>query len=446
MLRLCAHLIKINLSSFAVNLILYPLRAAVLAGPTHPRHGMAEPDSSRPDTRPESPLTRIPGWLLLMGLLTALGPLAIDMYLPAFSAIAAGLDITHGDVERTLASYLFGLALAQLFYGPLADRYGRKKPLLLGLCIFILGSVGCATATSIDQLVLSRIAQAFGGAAGMVIPRAVIRDNFNTRDASKALSIMMLIMGATPILAPLLGAQILVLAGWRPIFHFMTLAGTLLLLSAAITMRETLNPDHVIPLKPSVIARNYLGLLKHRRFMCYALAGGFGSAGMFSYIAGSPRIFIDVYGISPQSFSLLFGLNAAALILMAQVSARMLNRHTPEALLRGAQYGQVAVTLAGLLLTVTGLLPLWLLTLCVMVFMGTQGFVNPNAAALALREQGHRLGAASALMGTVHMLCGATAGLVVSLWQAPSALPLTGVLAICALLSWSFGRAARRAA
>lgn len=407
---------------------------------------MPEQNTPQSDAMPPRFLTRLPGWLLLMGLLTALGPLAIDMYLPAFSVMAGDLGISHGDVERTLASYLFGLSLAQLFYGPLADRYGRKKPLLIGLCIFIAGSIGCALATTIDQLVLSRIAQAFGGAAGMVIPRAVIRDNFDTRDASRALSIMMLIMGATPILAPLLGAQILVLTGWRWIFHFMTAVGGLLLLASALTMRETLNPLHVIPLKPSVIVRNFSELLHHRRFMCYALAGAFGSAGMFSYIAGSPRIFIDLLGVSPQGFSILFGINAAALILAAQVSARMLNRHTPDALLARAQHSQVVVTVAGLLLTLLGLLPMWLLVACLVGFMASQGFVNPNAAALALREQGQRLGAASALMGTIHMLCGASAGLVVSLWQAPSALPLTGVLAVCAVLSWGFGRLARQAA
>lgn len=380
-----------------------------------------------------------------MGLLTALGPLAIDMYLPAFSAMARDLNTSHGHIERTLASYLFGLALAQLFYGPLADRYGRKKPLLLGLCIFIIASLGCASATDINHLVLWRIAQAFGGAAGLVIPRAVIRDNFDTRDASKALSVMMLIMGATPILAPILGGQMLLFANWRWIFHFMTLVSSALLISAVLSMKETLNPDRIIPLGARIIGRNYLALLRHKRFISYTLAGGFGSAGMFSYIAGSPRVFIEIYEVAPQYFGLLFGLNAVALIGMAQVSARMLNRHNPETLLKFAQAGLVGVTLLALGLTLTGHLTLLLLMLCLMGYMGSQGFVNPNAAALALREQGHRLGAASAMMGTVQMLCGASAGLLVSLWHSPSALPLTGLLTLCATLSWLFGRIARHA-
>lgn len=378
-----------------------------------------------------------------MGLITALGPLAIDMYLPAFPAIARDLHVTPGQVERTLASYLFGLALAQLAYGPIADRFGRKRPLLLGLGIYIVATMASATATDIGHLTAWRVLQAFGGAAGMVIPRAVIRDNFDTQDASRALSLLMLIMGATPILAPILGGQILLYADWRWIFHTMTVLAAVLLLAATVGMKETLNPDHVMALRPLNIVHHYTDLLRHRRFVCYSLAGGFGTAGMFTYIAGSPRILIEIYGVKPQYFGLLFGLNVAALIGMAQLSAYLVSRIQPERLLSAAQAGMVMVTLAGLSLTLIGWLPLWLLMICLVGYMGCQGFVNPNAAALALREQGHRLGSASAMMGTLQMLCGAVSGSVISLWQAHNALPLTGLLALCALLSWWFGRMAQ---
>ncbi len=392
-----------------------------------------------------SSLTVIPRWLILMGLLTALGPLAIDMYLPAFPAIAQGLATTHGQVERTLAGYLFGLAIAQLFYGPFADRYGRKKPLIAGLLIYIVASMGCAFTHDIEHLTLWRIAQAFGGAAGIVIPRAVIRDNFDTRDASKALSILMLVMGVTPILAPILGGQILSFGSWRGIFGIMTACATALLISVAWSMKETLNPERVIPLGINIIARNYLALLRHRQFMCYTLAGGFGSAGMFAYIAGSPRVFIEVFQVGPQYFGLLFGINAAALIVAAQVSARLLNRHSPESLLGKAQISLVLMTILALALTIAGAITLLSLMLCLVGFMASQGFVNPNAAALALTEQGRRLGVASALMGTLQMLCGASAGFTVSIWQTASPLPLTTILAICASLSWLFGRIALKA-
>jgi DHA1 family bicyclomycin/chloramphenicol resistance-like MFS transporter len=394
----------------------------------------------------QSSLTVIPRWLILMGLLTALGPLAIDMYLPAFPAIVHGLGTTQGHVERTLATYLFGLALAQVFYGPFADRYGRKPPLILGLIIFISASIACGFTDDIEHLTFWRIAQAFGGAAGIVIPRAVIRDNFDTRDASKALSLLMLVMGVTPILAPILGGQVLAFGSWRGIFAIMAACGGMLLVGVVLTMRETLNPEKVIPLGLNIIARNYLALLRHRRFLCYTLAGGFGSAGMFAYIAGSPRVFIDIFQIEPRYFGLLFGVNAASLIIASQVSARLLNRHMPETLLRIAQRSLVVMTLLALVLTLIGSITLPLLMICLAGFMASQGFVNPNAAALALREQGHRLGVASALMGTLQMLCGASAGLAVSAWQSSTPLPLTGLLALCACLSWLFGRIALKAA
>lgn len=381
-----------------------------------------------------------------MGMLTALGPLAIDMYLPAFPAIATGLNATQGQVERTLAGYLLGLALAQLFYGPVADRFERKLPLLVGLCIFLAASIGCAFASSIDQLAFWRTVQAFGGAAGLVIPRAVIRDNYDTRDASKALSILLLVMGVTPILAPLLGGQVLAYGSWRGIFAIMAVAALALLATSWRFMKETLPPEKKILLRPGNIWRNYTGLLRHRKFVCFTLSGGFGSAGMFAYIAGSPRVFIEIFQIDARYFGFFFGTNAAALILASQVSARLLNRYSPETLLRASQKALLVMACAGVLLTLAGGLTLPWLMICLVGYMGSQGFVNPNAAALALSEQGHRLGAASALMGAMQMTCGALAGVAVSLWLAPTPLPLTGVLAACAALSWLFGRMALRRA
>lgn len=393
----------------------------------------------------KSTLTSIPSWLVLMGSLAAIGPLAVDMYLPSFGAIAADLGVSVGEVERTLASYLLGLALAQLFYGPLADRFGRKLPLIGGLVLFIVASLACASTAGIEHLTLWRIVQAFGGASGMVVPRAVIRDHLETRDAAKALSLLMLIMGVMPIVAPLLGGQALIFGSWRSIFYIMAGVATMQLIAVVLAMHESLNPAHIIALRPSIIAHNYLGLLRHKPFICYTLAGGFGTAGMFAYIVGSPRVFITIYDVDPRYFGLLFGLNALSLILASQLSARMLSRWTPNVLLRRAQIALVAMTLIALAITLAGIITLPLLMLCLMGFMASQGFVNPNAAALALSEQGHRLGVASAMMGTLQMLCGAGSGVAVSAWQSATPLPLTGILAACAMLSWLFGRVALRA-
>lgn len=392
-----------------------------------------------PSTRYRS----MPGWLYLMGALTALGPFSIDMYLPAFPTIAASLEVTRGEVERTLAAYLIGLALAQVFYGPMADRYGRRPPLMVGLVLYIVASLGCALSPTIESLTFWRFVQAVGGAAGIVVPRAVIRDHYDTQQSARALSMLMLIMGLAPILAPLAGGQLLVWAGWRSMFWLMLGIALALLTCVVFVMRESLHPDRVVALRMGAILANYGALLKHRRFMFHSLAGGFGQAGMFAYIIGSPRIFIEIYGVDPQHYGFLFGANAFALIAGSQVSARMLRTRTPAVLQGGAQNVLLAAALIALLIAVAGYMTLPLLMACLIGYMASQGFVSPSSAALALSQQGMRLGVASALLGTLQLASGALAGLIMSTWQAQSALPLTTVLAGCAALSWLAGRMAR---
>jgi len=385
----------------------------------------------------------LPGWLILMGALNALAPVSIDMYLPAFPSIAQGLGATHGEVERTLAAYLIGLSLSQLVYGPLADRFGRKPPLMIGLLLYIVASLGCAFASDISSLTFWRIAQAMGGACGIAIPRAVVRDHYDTQEAARALSMLMLVMGLAPILGPLIGGQMLPITGWRGLFFFMAIAAAVLLVSVATRLRESLPLERVTPLAWRTIGNNYKALLTHRRFLMYSLAGGMGSAGMFAYIAGSPRVFIEHYGVSPKLYGLFFGLNALALIVASQFSAKLLRRHRPDVLLKHAQLGMVITVLTVLALTLAGLLSLPLLMLGLLAFMASQGFVSPNSAALALADQGQRLGVASALLGTLQLGSGALAGLWVSTLQTPGAMPLTLVLACCGALSWAAGTLAQ---
>ncbi|CAB3902010.1 MULTISPECIES: Bcr/CflA family multidrug efflux MFS transporter [Achromobacter] len=385
----------------------------------------------------------LPGWLILMGALTAIGPFAIDMYLPAFPTIAANLGVSRGDVERTLAAYLIGLAMAQVFYGPMADRFGRKPPLLVGLTLFMIASLGCALSGSVEALTGWRVVQAMGGAAGIVIPRAVIRDHYETHEAARAMSLLMLIMGLAPILAPLIGGQLLAITSWRSLFWVMLAGGAMLMTAVILIMKESLTPERVVPLRWSTILQNYRGLFAHRGFMSHSLAGGFGQAGMFAYIIGSPRVFIELYGVPPQYYGLLFGTNALSLIICSQISARLLRTYTPRQLQSRALVTLACASLAAVALTLAGLLTLPLLMLCLICYMGSQGFVNPNSAALALADQGKRLGAASALLGTLQLSCGALAGFAVSAWQSDTALPLTTTLAACACLSWTAGRVAR---
>lgn len=387
----------------------------------------------------------LPGWLILMGALTAIGPLSIDMYLPAFPAIASGLGAQSSEVERTLAAYLSGMACAQLIYGPLADRFGRKPPLYGALILYIIASAGCALATSVEVLTICRIFQAMGGAAGMVIPRAVVRDHYSTQEAARALSMLMLIMGIAPILAPVVGAQILAWVGWRGIFVTITLCGIALLWTLSKVMVETLAPEKQIKLSWGNIFRTYGGLLLHRRFMAFALSGGLASATMFSYIVGSPRLFIEHFGVSPQTYGLLFGMNAASLIVGSQVCARLLKHHSPMKILPWALGGMMTAGLVALLFALTHLASLQSVMGCMLVFMFCYGFVGPNSAALALSDQGHQLGSASALMGTLSISCGALAGLLVSLMQMPGPMPLALSMAGCTTLACLSGALARRA-
>jgi MFS transporter, DHA1 family, multidrug resistance protein len=385
----------------------------------------------------------LPGWLILMGALTAIGPLSIDMYLPAFPAIATGLGAHSSEVERTLAAYLLGMASAQLIYGPLADRFGRKPPLYGALVLYILASAGCALAPNVEFLTVCRVFQAMGGAAGMVIPRAVVRDHYGTQDAARALSMLMLIMGIAPILAPVLGAYILSSVGWRGIFIMITVCGIALLWTLSKVMVESLPPERQIKLSWGNILRTYGGLLKHRRFMAFALSGGLASATMFSYIVGSPRLFIEHFGVSPQTYGLLFGMNAASLIIGSQVSVRLLKHHPPIKILPWALAGMMSAGLFALFSALVGFVTLATIMGCMLVFMFCYGFVGPNSAALALSDQGHQLGSASAMMGTLSISCGALAGLLISLMPLPGPLPLALMMAGCTVLACITGALAR---
>lgn len=386
----------------------------------------------------------MPGWLVLMGAVTAIGPVSVDMYLPAFPAIAAGLDATSGQIERTLAVYLAGMALAQIAYGPLADRFGRKPPLFAGLTLYMFASAGCALAQSVEMLTFCRLLQAMGGAAGMVIPRAVVRDHYETQEAARALSMLMLIMGVAPILAPLAGGQILLVTGWRGTFVFMTLGALVLLIMASRHMTESLRADRVIALSAGNILRTYASLLRDRRFCAFALSGGMGSAGMFGYIVASPRVFIEHFGVEPHYYGLLFGLNAACLIAGSQINARLLRRLRPEQILPWVLPAMMAAGLASLTLAVSGLASLPVMIGCLMAFLCCQGFVNPNSAAMALAGHGRHLGSASAMLGTITISCGAASGLLVSLWHTESPVPLAVVLGATGSLAWLAGRIARQ--
>ncbi|MED5611190.1 multidrug effflux MFS transporter [Pseudomonas sp. JH-2] len=384
--------------------------------------------------------------LLILGALSAFGPMAIDFYLPSFPALAAafGTDVEH--VQMSLSAYFAGLAIGQLLYGPLADRYGRRLPLVLGVSIFTAASLACAFAPNLEWLIGARFVQALGGCAGMVISRAVVRDLCDPIAAAKAFSQLMLVMGLAPILAPLGGGALLGLFGWQSIFlclvAFSAVAGS----AIALWLPETIPAGPRPPLSGAL--GEYRRLFGDRSFLCYALTGGVAIAGMFAYIAGSPFVFIQLYQVPAEHYGWIFGSNAAGFILMAQVNARLLRYRGPGFWLRRAVWVYFLCGLA--LLAITLYRPEHLLALLVPLFgaIASLGFLLPNSSACAMAGQGSHAGSASALMGSLQFSVAALASALVGVLHDGSALPMAVVITVCggcaALLGWFTGQISER--
>lgn len=374
--------------------------------------------------------------VLILGALSAFGPLAIDFYLPAFPAMAQAFATDEKHVQATLAAYFLGLSIGQLAYGPVADRFGRRKPLMFGVTLFTLASLGCAYAPNLDTLVVARFVQALGGCAGMVLSRAIVSDKCDPVASAKVFSQLMLVMGLAPILAPMLGGVLVNLAGWQSIFLALSLFSAGCLLAVSLGLPESL-PAH-IPRQPlSGALRQYVRLLGDRVFLGHALTGGIAIAGMFAYIAGSPFVFIKLYGVPAEHYGWLFGTNAAGFILVAQVNARLLAKRGPAFLLARAVW---LYLIAGLvLLGVAALRPaqLWPLLVPLFICIASLGCIIPNASACAMSGQGARAGSASALMGCVQFSVAAGAAALVGLLHDGSAVPMALVISFCGALAVS---------
>jgi MFS transporter, DHA1 family, multidrug resistance protein len=374
--------------------------------------------------------------VLILGALTAFSSMSIDMYLPAFPQIARDLGVSLGTVQLSISAFLFGSAAGQIFYGPLADRWGRRCPLLVGLSLYVLSAIGCACVHTGTQLLFWRVVMAVGGGAGMVISRAIVRDLYDTAGAAKMFSLLMLVMGASPILAPILGGQLLLFTGWRGIFGFLAFFGIMSLLAAALCLPESLPADRRVRRKASQMAVVYGHLLRNRRFVLYAVALGCVSGITFAYIAGSPFLFIELNGVSPQQFGFFFGANAFGLITASQINRALLRRHDAQKILHVA-LGLEAMAASLLTIdTITGIggfpTQAALLFICVCV----AGFIYPNVTALAMAPFEKAAGSASALLGTIQYTVGATAGVAVGTFHNGTALPMVGSMTAGALLGW----------
>jgi DHA1 family bicyclomycin/chloramphenicol resistance-like MFS transporter len=381
-------------------------------------------------------MSRSPGkaFVLVLGALVGLAPLTIDMYLPALPALAREFHASAGHTQLTLASYFIGLALGQFAYGMLTDRFGRKPPLYAGLALYALASLGCALAPSIDVLIAMRFVQALGGCAGIVIPIAVVRDRFEQREAAQVLSRLMLVMGVAPMLAPMLGAQLLASYGWRAIFGALALAALLCLIGLHFVLEESLARERFKPIRLHTVLATYRLLLTDRRYLAFGLAGACAGAAMFSYISASPFVFIDGFGVAPTHYSMIFGLNAFALIAGSQLNHRVLARAHIDAVLARALW---CMSIAALVLVVdalTGLFGIAGIVVPLVCFMGALGFITPNAQAGAMAGHGANAGTASALLGTLRYGAATLAGVGVGAGGhlSASAMAMAVAMALCA--------------
>jgi DHA1 family bicyclomycin/chloramphenicol resistance-like MFS transporter len=371
--------------------------------------------------------------ILILGALSAFGPLAIDFYLPAFPSMALAFGTDEKHVQLTLAAYFAGLSIGQLLYGPVADRFGRRLPLLVGVGLFTRASLACAYAPNLEWLIGARFVQALGGCAGMVISRAVVSDKCDAVGSAKVFSQLMLVMGLAPILAPLLGGLLVNTTGWQSIFLTLTGFSALAGLAVALGLPESL-PDYV-PRQPlSGALRQYGRLFGDRVFLGHALTGGIAVAGMFSYIAGSPFVFIKLYGVPAEHFGWLFGTNAAGFILVAQVNARLLAKRGPAFLLARAVWVYLLAGVTLLAVSAMHTEALWPLLIPLFVCIASLGCILPNASACAMNGQGARAGSASALMGCLQFSVASGAASLVGILHDGSAMPMAMVISLCGLL------------
>lgn len=354
--------------------------------------------------------------ILILGAMTALSPFSIDMYLPAFQGIADDFRTTVAEVSLSLSSYFVGLAIGQLIYGPLLDRYGRKRPLLVGLVVYVLASLLCAVSGSTGVLIAWRFVEAFGGCAAGVAAMAMVRDLFEVKDSAKVFSLLILILGASPLLAPTAGGYLADGFGWHSVFIVLAVMGCLLFAAVKFGLPESHEPDPGVELRPLPIFRNFVEILRDPVFATYAFAGAIAFSGLFVYLAGSPLIFLGKFGVSGRVYGWIFATVAAGMIGASQVNVWLLRRFGNETLLRASLIGQVvigAVFTTGTVLNVVGLpLSIFLFFL----FMCCFGIANPNAGALAMAPFARNAGRASALLGFLQMGVGAIASMCVGVF------------------------------
>jgi DHA1 family bicyclomycin/chloramphenicol resistance-like MFS transporter len=371
-------------------------------------------------------------FMLIAGLITALGPLSIDLYLPSLPAIQREFGATQAEVQATMATYLVGLAFGQLFYGPSSDAFGRKRPLLIGLLLYGLAVIACALSTSAAMLTWCRLLQALGGCAGGVVVRAMIRDRFESQEVARALSTLSLIMGAAPIVAPLIGGWLHTQFGWRSTFWVLAAFAALAAWVLWFKVEET-RPDAPGRLALDSLWRNYGRMLRHRRFMGYAVAGAVAQAGLFAYISCGAFVFTQVYGVAEAQLGWHFAIVGLSYIAGSQINRQLLHRYRAEVLMRAALRAYLLSTSLMVLALLSGWASLPVFMALLACTTGSMGFSFPNSTAVALAPFGDRAGMAASLMGTMQFVLAGIMSWGLGHLASTSALPMALAMLGCAI-------------
>jgi DHA1 family bicyclomycin/chloramphenicol resistance-like MFS transporter len=374
-------------------------------------------------------------YILILGLLTALGPFSIDMYLPGFGDIAKSLGTSVATVSLSLSSFFIGISLGQLLYGPLLDRYGRKKPLYVGLALYIIASAVCMRAGDINTLIVLRFIQAMGACAASVAAVAMVRDLFGDKEMARVFSLLLLVVGASPMIAPTTGGYIVVNFGWRAVFLVLLILGALITILTIFFLPESHPADRNFSLKPLPIIKNFISVLKVPQFLVYVLVQSFAFAGLFAYVTGSPIVFMDIFHVDKKTYGWIFGFLAVAFIGLSQFNTLLLRKYSSEQIIGVALTGQVTVAVIFLVGNIAGWYGLSHTIFFIFLFLGFFGFTNPNAGALALAPFSKNAGTASSLLGACQIGVGALASIGVSAFSNGTSTPMITVMTITSLVA-----------
>ncbi len=371
--------------------------------------------------------------ILILGALSTVTPFAIDMYLPAFPEIAVALHTSTAKISLSISSYFAGLAAGQLVYGPLLDRFGRKPPLYGGLVLFIVASLLCLLARDVRWLIAMRFVQALGGCGAQVAAIAMVRDFFPVRETAKIISLLILILGVSPLLAPTVGGYVSSHLGWQWVFIVLASVAALNLLVCIFYLPEGHGADKAVSLRLMPIARNFAAVLKEPQFLTFSVSGAFAFSGLLVYVAGSPIIFMEVFKVSAQTFGLIFAVLSIGFIGSNQINVLLLRKFSSEQIFRGALLVECPAALLFLVGTVFGWFGLWTTLLLLFVALTSLGLAYPNAAALAMAPFDHNIGSASAMLGFVQIGVSGLASASIGVFDSPGMLP---VVLILAATSW----------